>query len=192
MSRSSSDEEDSSGFIGLEPDSFDGTGDLGEASTLVTRVKLLYDLNPKSFTSDHHKIIYFCHHLRGEPLDWVNPFLGRTQEQLVASGDYDFLNNTEVFFSRFLGRYGDPDPEATVHRKLDQLRQTSDARQYAIQFRIYANQLGLENAAKVQMFEAGLKGELREKIPLSLMTFDEVVAAAIRIDDRSREKSLSS
>jgi hypothetical protein len=82
-----------------------------------------------------------------------------------------------------------------LRQRLELLKQTGSALNYATEFKTIASTLGLNGPAKILMFKSGLKNQVKEGLSYAsdINTFDSLVSRAIAIDQTqfSQRKSAS-
>lgn len=159
------------------------SGELGSCGQFILNCSLVFDLQPLSYPSDKAKVAFMINLLRGKAAKWATA-LWYSSSPVLASFDSFTCELRKVFDHPVKGR------EAT--RRLLALCQGSQSvASFSIEFRILANECGWDESALKGIFVKGLSEQLKDELatrdePSSL---DELIALAIKIDNRLRERS---
>uniref|UniRef100_A0A803JAE8 Retrotransposon gag domain-containing protein n=1 Tax=Xenopus tropicalis TaxID=8364 RepID=A0A803JAE8_XENTR len=164
------------------PDKF--SGDRSTFRTFVNACKLLFMLQPQTYSTEQVKVGVVMSLLRGQPQSWAF----RLMEQQNAC-----LLTVDAFFQAMAVLYDDPHRVATAEAALRNLRQgTRPVEDFTMNFRKFAADTDWNQAALKHQFRLGLSATLKDElarvgVPDSL---EELIQLSIQIDQRLRERRL--
>ncbi len=148
------------------PDTFDGTR--GKLRTFLSQVELCFFLEPRQFSTHQKRVLYSITFLRGAAFDWANVFLRDFLDNMDRTERRNETNEVMESWIKFKERlqqtFGDIDEERTAERRLQSLRQTGSAADYAAQFQRYGTQTEWDDAALTAQFYKGLKDHVKDDI----------------------------
>lgn len=174
-----------SGMQGLEPhvalpNKFDGSR--GNCRNFMNQVKLIFQLQPKRYSSDATKVAFIGTLLSGSASTWFSPHF--------ESGS-TIMSDIALFWKEFEDTFGDLERAVTAANKIRTLRQgTLSASEYASLFRRLASDLDWGEAALADQFRRGLRDDVKDLLltlppPKSL---SEAIHSAIACDNRIFER----
>ena len=117
------------------PEPFDGSR--GKLRTFFSQVELFFGFNAKRFPTDKHKVLFASTYLRGPAFEWFNSFLTdflnnkpdkRYNDTIEVTQNYSNFKN---WLRQVLGNF---DKEHLAERRMQSLRQTGSAADYASKF----------------------------------------------------------
>jgi hypothetical protein len=164
-----------------QPEDF--TGERKELPKFLTQLELVFRNAGAQFGTHQSRVDYACTYLRGTAGAWIQPHLQNQNSPILATWD--------LFKSALEKAFGDPDMQTTAERRLNALQQTGATSAYAAEFRRLAALTKWDNQALHFQFYKGLKESVKDEImrdekpPL----LDDLIAKAIRIDDRQYERA---
>src|SRR5271163_5258373 len=151
------------------------SGKPSEYEPFIVSCELYFDVMKQTYTTDDLKVAFAIGRLRGRPSTWA----------------FSLVRNNDPALSSWLAFKAEMDSMFTnVHeledlrQRLESLKQTGSALNYATEFKTIASTLGLNGPAKILMFKAGLKDKVKEGLSYAsdTNTFDALVSRAIAID----------
>ena len=174
------------------PKPFDGSR--AKLQAFFSQVELFFGFNAERFSTDKHKVLYASTYLRGPAFEWFNLFLTDFLNKPNKRDD----NTVEVtqYYSNFKNKlrqvFGNFDKEHSAERRMQSLRQTGSAADYASKFQQLAAQTQWEAVPLVAQFYKKLKDRVKDNVaqvnrPSQLQS---MITLAIRIDDRQYEREL--
>ena len=123
------------------PKPFDGSR--GKLQAFFSQVELFFGFNAERFPTDEHKVLFASTYLRGPAFEWFNLFLTDFLNNKPDKGDDDKVEVTQNY-SNFKNKlrqvFGDFDKEHLAERRMQSLRQTRSAANYASKFQQLAAQ----------------------------------------------------
>jgi Retrotransposon gag protein len=147
-----------------------------------------------NFTSELKKIGFAGSYLSGATAEWWITLFQKYEESQAKGIHPPSEFASFAAFSRSLTMsYGDPDLKSTMEHDLYALRQTFSVADYAAEYRCIANYLapGWSEEPLVFHFRLHLKENIKDALVHEKpypKTLREMVTAAIRLDNREREK----
>uniref|UniRef100_A0A803KG11 Retrotransposon gag domain-containing protein n=1 Tax=Xenopus tropicalis TaxID=8364 RepID=A0A803KG11_XENTR len=162
------------------PDKF--SGERSAFRTFVNACKLLFMLQPQTYSTEQVKVGVVMSLLRGQPQSWAF----RLMEQQSTA-----LHTADAFFQAMAVLYDDPHRVGTAEAALRNLRQgTRPVEDYTIDFRKFSADTDWNQAALKHQFRLGLSSLLKDElarigIPDSL---EGLIQLSIQIDQRLRER----
>ena len=162
------------------PDKFDGNR--RKFRGFVNQVKLVFQMQPNTYLTDKIKIGFIGSLLSGPALDWFAPLMERSSP---------LLSDMKEFSAQFEATFGDTDKARTAAIKIRSLRQGNrPAASYASEFQQLACDLNWDDAALMDQFRSGLRGDVKDL----LISFQDpadlnaAITMAIRCDNRLFER----
>jgi Retrotransposon gag protein/Zinc knuckle len=174
------------------PDAWSGTRATLPRFLAACRAKFM--LEAHNFSSEIRKIGFAGSYLDGAPADWWFTLFQRYEEAQVKGIEPPLeFTSFAVFAQSLTTTYGDPDLKGTMEHDLCALRQTGSVANYAAEFQRIGNYLspGWGDEPLLFHFRLHLKDNIKNALvhekpyPQTLL---EMVAAAIRLDNRESEK----
>lgn len=175
------------------PDKYHGSRK--ELETFLLQVEIYFNFNDEKFTNNYNsRSLWVASYLRGSALEWVQPFM----EDFFENEDEDGkMATTKKIFKSWEGMkkemrrmFGDIDAVKVAVRKLLDLRQTGSAITYATDFQKYGTKTGWDSLALMELFQRGLKPNLREEMARQNMVFHDTVSmieTVVQLDNRLYE-----
>jgi hypothetical protein len=151
------------------------SGKSSDYEAFIVSCELYFDVMKQTYTTDDLKVAFTIGRLRGRPSTWA----------------YTLVRNKDPALSSWLAFKAQMDAMFTnVHeledlrQRLENLKQTGSAINYATEFKTLASTLQLNDPAKILMFKSGLKDKVKEGLSYAsdTATFDALVSRAIAID----------
>jgi Retrotransposon gag protein len=174
------------------PDVWSGTRSALPRFLASCRVKFM--LEEYNFTSELKKIGFAGSYLGGAPAEWWCTLFQKYEESQAKGIDPPSKFTSFAAFAQSLTMsYGDLNLRGTMQHDLYVLRQTSSVADYAAEFQRIADYLapGWGDKPLVFLFRLHLKENVKDALVHEKpypKTLCEMVAAAIRLDNREREK----
>ena len=175
------------------PEPFDGSR--GKLQAFFSQIELFFGFNVDRFHTNKHKILFASTYLRGPAFKWFNSFLTDFLNNKPDKRDDNMIEVTQNY-SNFKNKlrqvFGDFDKEHLAERRMQSLRQTGFAANYASKFQQLAAQTQWGAVPLVAQFYKGLKNRVKDNVaqvnrPSQLQS---MITLAIRIDDRQYEREL--
>ena len=117
------------------PEPFDGSK--RKLRAFFSQVELFFGFNADRFPTDKHKVLFASTYLRGPAFEWFNSFLMDFLNNKPDKRDNDTVKVTQNY-SNFKNKlrqvFGHFDKEHSVERRMQSLRQTEFAANYASKF----------------------------------------------------------
>ena len=165
-----------------EPRLFNGKA--SEVDAFLREIKTVTKLQSRALVTDADKIAYFSTYLQdGGPSAWYHA-LELRRPHLLA--DYD------GFIEAFKEHFQDTDVVRSAMQRLERLKQTGSAADYAARFCEDIVHLNVTDETAIFMFRKGLKSEVKD-----LMTtvkpstvFDDFMRQVIDFDNRYHEREV--
>lgn len=158
------------------PDKFDGNR--RKFCGFVNQVKLVFQLLPTTYTTDEIKIGFIGTLLSGPALDWFAPLMDKSSP---------LLSNMKDFSTHFEASFGETDKARTAAIKICSLHQGNQpASFYASEFQQLASDLTWDDAALMEQFHFGLRGDMKDLMLsfLDLENLNALTTLAIRCDNQ--------
>ena len=175
------------------PEPFDGSR--GKLRAFFSQIELFFWFKVDRFPTDKHKVLFANTHLRGPAFKWFNLFLTDFLNNKPDKRDDDTIKVTQNY-SNFKNKlrqvFGDFDKEHLAERRMQSLRQTGSAVDYASKFQQLAAQTQWGAVPLVAQFYKELKDRVKDDIARvnRLSQLQLMITLAIRIDDRQYEREL--
>jgi hypothetical protein len=158
------------------PDKFDGNR--RKFRGFINQVKLVFQMLPNTYDTDRIKIGFIGTLLSGPALDWFNPLMEKSSP---------LLSDMQEFSTQFEASFGDMDKAWSAAIKIRNLHQgTRPASFYASEFQQLASDLNWDDAALMEQFRFGLRGDVKDLMISFLDPIDlnALYTMAIRCDNR--------
>lgn len=159
------------------------SGELGKCRGFVLQCSLVFRRSPQSFPDDASKISYIIGLLRDKALRWAEAIID--EEKIYRYSYDDFLDLFKQTFSPKIS-------EEEAAKKLWTLKQGNrSAAELVIEFRTLAADSGWNAPALKGAFLHALCEKLKDELASrdEPDTLDDLIALAIRIDNRLRERN---
>ncbi|QRV92841.1 Retrotransposon-derived protein PEG10 [Ceratobasidium sp. AG-Ba] len=155
------------------------------AKSFMLDCKTYFVANASSFPTDEARMMYVLMNLKeGIPKQWGQYYLNK-----LLAGDQDpLLDSWQAFESGFLANWSDPAALQVAERRINELKQTASASDYATEFRVIGGELEWSDSALMAAFRRGLKPFVRSKliehtIGCTISSLDELINVASLIDN---------
>ena len=123
------------------PEPFDGSR--GKLRAFFSQVELFFRFNVDRFPTNEHKVLFASTYLKGPAFEWFNSFLTDFLNNEPDERDNDIIEVTQNY-SNFKNKlrqvFGDFDEKHLAERRIQSLRQTGSAANYASKFQQLAAQ----------------------------------------------------
>ena len=163
------------------PERFDGTRE--KLRTFISQVKLLFELQPRKYSTDKVKVGLTGTLLTGVAAAWFCP---------LFENNSPVLQDFNLFVQELQQTFGDYDREITAANKIRMLRQGDNtASQYTAEFRMLASDLDWGENALIDQFRRGLNDNVKDlliTLPLP-STLTDIISSAVKCDNRIRERA---
>ena len=175
------------------PEPFDGSR--GELQAFFSQIELFFGFNVDRFPIDKHNVLFASTYLRGPAFKWFNSFLTDFLNNKPDKKDDDTIEVTQNY-SNFKNKlrqvFGNFNKEHLAERRMQSLRQTGSAANYASKFQQLAAQTQWGAVSLVAQFYKKLKDRVKHDVaqvnqPSQLWS---MITLAIRINDRQYEREL--
>ena len=117
------------------PELFDGSR--GKLRAFFSQIELFFGFNVDRFPTNKHKVLFASTYLRGPALEWFNSFLTDFLNNKPDKRDDDTIEVTQNY-SNFKNKlrqvFGNFNEEHLAERRMQSLRQTRSAANYASRF----------------------------------------------------------
>ena len=148
------------------PEPFDGSR--RKLQAFFSQVELFFGFNADRFPTDKHKVLFASTYLRGSAFKWFNSFLTDFLNNEPDERDDNNDNTVEVTqnYSNIKNklRQVDFDKEHLAERRMQSLRQTGSAADYASKFQQLAAQTQWGAVPLVAQFYKGLKDKVKDNV----------------------------
>ena len=117
------------------PELFDGSK--GKLQTFFSQIELFFGFNVDRFPTDKHKVLFASTYLRGPAFEWFNSFLTDFLNNEPDKGDNNTIKITQNYLNfknKLRQVFGNFDEEHLAERRMQSLRQTGSAANYASKF----------------------------------------------------------
>ena len=147
------------------PEPFDGSR--GKLRAFFSQIELFFGFNVDRFPTDKHKVLFASTYLRGLAFKWFNSFLTDFLNNKPDKRDNDTIEVTQNY-SNFKNKlrqvFGDFDKEHLAERRMQSLRQTGSAANYASKFQQLAAQTQWGAVPLVAQFYKGFKDRVKDNV----------------------------
>ena len=175
------------------PEPFDGSR--GKLRAFFSQIELFFGFNVDRFPTNEHKVLFASTYLRGPPFKWFNSFLTDFLNNEPDKRDDDTIEVTQNYLNfknKLRQVFGNFDKEHSAERRMQSLRQTGSAADYASKFQQLAAQTQWGAVPLVAQFYKGLKDRVKDDVaqvnrPSQLQS---MITLAIQIDDQQYEREL--
>ena len=173
-----------------EPDIADAeffSGERHKLSNFLSQCRLKFWGQSSRFRTESSKIMYAGSRLRGVAYSWFEPILDSRNNNPLPE-----LQSFERFTESLTAMYGITDQKATAERQITECHQVSSAAAYAAEFRRLQGLISWNDSALCHQFYTGLKENVKDKLAETERpaTLTELIASAVRIDNRFHERRL--
>lgn len=165
-----------------EPRVFDGKA--REVVSFLREIRAALHLQRDALTTDYDKAVWLALYLKdGTPTEWFRS---------VELARPALLQNFDGLVEDFKKHFEDPDLVATSYRKLEELKQTGAAAQYAARFDDIVSYLDITDETKRTFFKRGLKSTLKDVLVGVARPddFRAYVQQVIEVDNRLHDREL--
>ena len=117
------------------PKPFDGSR--GKLQAFFFQIELFFGFNVDRFPTDKHKVLFASTYLRGPAFKWFNSFLADFLNNKLDKKDDDTIKVTQNypnFKNKLRQVFGNFDKKHSAERRMQSLRQTGSATDYASKF----------------------------------------------------------
>ena len=175
------------------PEPFDGSR--GKLRAFFSQIELFFGFNEDRFPTNKHKVLFASTYLKRPAFEWFNSFLTdflNNEPDKKNDDTIEVTQNYSNFKNKLRQVFGDFDKKHLAERRMQSLRQTGSAANYASKFQQLAAQTQWGTVPLVTQFYKGLKDRVKDDIarvnqPSQLQS---MITLAIRIDDRQYEHEL--
>ena len=144
---------------------FDGSR--RKLQTFFSQVELFFGFNVDRFPTDEHNVLFTSTYLRGPAFEWFNSFLTDFLNNEPDKRDNDTVEVTQNY-SNFKNKlrqvFGDFDKEHLAESRMQSLRQTGSAADYASKFQQLAAQTQWGAVPLVAQFYKRLKERVKDDV----------------------------
>ena len=130
-------------------------------------MELFFGFNAERFPIDEHKVLFPSTYLKGLAFEWFNSFLTDFLNNEPDERDNNMVEVTQNY-SNFKNKlrqvFGDFDKEHLAERRMQSLRQTGSAADYASKFQQLAAQTQWKAVPLVTQFYKRLKDRVKDDI----------------------------
>ena len=147
------------------PEPFDGSR--GKLQAFFSQVELFFGFNVDRFLTDKHKVLFASTYLRGPAFEWFNSFLTDFLNNEPDERDNNTIEvnqNYSNFKNKLRQVFGNFDKEHLTERRMQSLRQTGSAADYASKFQQLAAQTQWGAVTLVAQFYKGLKDRVKDDV----------------------------
>ena len=147
------------------PELFDGSR--GKLRAFFSQVELFFEFNLDRFLTDKHKVLFASTYLRGPAFEWFNSFLTDFLNNEPDKRDNDTIEVTQNYLNfknKLRQVFGNFDKEHLAERRMQSLRQTGSATDYASKFQQLAAQTQWEAVTLVAQFYKRLKDRVKDNV----------------------------
>uniref|UniRef100_A0A3B5RF72 CCHC-type domain-containing protein n=1 Tax=Xiphophorus maculatus TaxID=8083 RepID=A0A3B5RF72_XIPMA len=159
------------------------TGEIDRCRGFLLQCSLVFSSSPQSFQTDGAKISFVVGNLRGRALKWAE----------ARSAQHNLFHRTyDSFVLEFTQTFGYSESPADISRSLLSLKQGNQSvADFAIDFRTLAAASTWNAGALTGAFLQALNEDLKDELALrdEPGSLEELVALAIRIDNRIRDRA---
>ena len=147
------------------PELFDGGK--GKLQAFFSQVELFFGFNAKRFPTNKHKVLFASTYLRSPAFKWFNSFLTDFLNNKPNERDNDKVEVT-LNYSNFKNKlrqvFGNFDKEHSAEGRMQSLRQTGSAADYASKFQQLAAQTQWGAVPLMAQFYKRLKDRVKDNI----------------------------
>ena len=139
----------------------------GKLQAFFSQVKLFFRFNAERFPTNEHKVLFASSYLKGPAFEWFNSFLTDFLNNKTDKKDNNTVEVTQNY-SNFKNKlrqvFGDFDKEHLTEHRMQSLRQTGFAADYASKFQQLAAQTQWGAVPLVAQFYKGLKDRVKNNV----------------------------
>jgi len=143
---------------------------------------------------DIEKASFVATFMRGHAANWVKPYLVKYLDPTNNEDDIiKLFEDYTQFKDRLRKAFGVANETAVAARRIQQLRQTASAADYATIFQQYSVNTGWDDSALMAMFKQGLKNDVRAELMRTgagLEKLEDLINEAVRLDNQLHEFKL--
>ena len=147
------------------PEPFDGSR--GKLRAFFSQIELSFRFNVDRFLTNKHKVLFASTYLKGLAFEWFNSFLTDFLNNEPDKRDNDTIEVTQNY-SNFKNKlrqiFGNFDKEHLAERRMQSLRQTRSATNYASKFQQLAAQTQWGAVPLVAQFYKRLKDRVKDNV----------------------------
>ena len=139
----------------------------GKLRAFFSQIKLFFGFNVDRFPTDEHKVLFASTYLRGPAFKWFNSFLMdflNNEPDKRDDNTIEVTQNYSNFKNKLRQVFGDFDKEHLAERRMQSLRQTRSAADYASKFQQLAAQTQWGAVPLVAQFYKGLKDRVKDDV----------------------------
>ena len=144
---------------------FDGSR--GKLQAFFSQIELFFGFNVDRFPTDEHKVLFASTYLRGPAFKWFNSFFTDFLNNEPDKRDNDTIEVTQNY-SNFKNKlkqvFGNFDKEHSAEGRMQSLRQTGSAADYALKFQQLAAQTQWGAVPLVAQFYKRLKDRVKDNV----------------------------
>ena len=139
------------------------------------------------------KVMFATTYFRGKAEDWIKPM---TKDFLAGESDpgtNNFFDNWNVFKREINRIFGIANEEKIAERRIQELKQTKAAADYAAEFQRWARRTGWNDGALQHMYRRGLKEEVKDEVMRDgrrINTIEDLFEVSIDWDDKLYERRM--
>ena len=140
------------------PEPFDGSR--GKLQAFFSQVELFFGFNADRFPTNKYKVPFASTYLRGPAFKWFNSLLTdflNNELDKRHNDKVEVIQNYSDFKNKLRKVFGDFDKDHSAERRMQSLRQTGSAADYASKFQQLAAQTQWGAVQLVAQFYKGLK-----------------------------------
>ena len=166
-------------------------GDQKNLETWITACHLKFAGQPSRFVTERQKLVFATSYLKGPPLFWIQPALGKYLVMSPQDKPPEELASFDAFTQALKTLYGDPNLERNALTALDNLKQLTTVANYISRFAVYSQHASLNDVGLRQAFYKGLKSGIKDELATrDYKTLKELQTLATKLDARLRERAL--
>jgi hypothetical protein len=160
------------------PPPFSGRKD--KALEFLLKCDMVFDVQPRTYSSTKSKIAFVTNLLKDEAYHWVMPHLTLPEDEQPS-----WLSSWVTFKREFKKVFGDSDIIETSRQKLKGLKQTQSATSYATEFTRHCAYLHWGDEAFRHAYFDGLKEDVKDKLltPNEFKTLVDLIDASVKWDN---------
>jgi hypothetical protein len=156
------------------------SGKRTESTEFVLKCETVFTAQSRTYCDDKTKLAFAINLLEHEAYEWVKPALMATLEKKPA-----WVLTWEAFKKEFLKMFSDIDIKELSYQRLQALKQTGSASNYANDFRRHSLNLEWNDEPLRQHFFRGLKSEVKDKVlsPTNYIDLNTLIEDAVKWDN---------
>ena len=170
-------------------------GDRTKLEEWILQFDLYFKFNGENLDAIEHAT-FMASYMRGAAAKWVRPYLikymdDRNNEDHIEKMFEDYVE----FKAKLRQTFGILNETSNADRKIQQLRQTKSAADYAVLFQQYATQTEWDDKALCVMYKQGLKDTVKAELMRSgaqVDTLQALIDESVRLDNALYELFLES